>query len=227
MFGHKKRAFSGADADHKGLLRSADGGTVLLDEIGEMPLELQVKLLRVLQDREVRPVGDVRSHQVDIRVIAATNRDMERAVKEGTFRKDLYYRLATCHIHLPPLRERREDIPQLVMFFLKKYGALHNTAFDSLSYEDMLELCTPEYEGNVRELAARMENFVISSASISSKDSRRVTLSERMDSYEQSIINAAVMCAGGNMSQAARSLGIPRTSLLRKMRKKNRETLEP
>ncbi len=229
LFGHKKGAFSGAIADHMGLLRSADGGTVLLDEVGEMPLEIQVKLLRVLQDRELRPVGDVRSYPVDIRIVAATNRDMEAFVAAGGFRKDLYYRLAAYHIQMPPLRERREDVPALALLFLERFAKRHGMQGLSIKQEQMLELCAHEFPGNVRELMSLVENAVIFKQD--GDDSLHVgrhihdaehavncmTLGERVASYEMSLINAALVCNEGNISKAARSLGVPRTSLITKM----------
>ncbi len=234
LFGHKKGAFSGAHADNPGLLRSAEGGTVLLDEIGEMPPELQVKLLRVLQDHEVRPVGDLRSFPVDIRIIAATNLNIKEAMEGGLFRKDLYYRLATCHIHLPALSERREDIPELALYFLARFLARHNapsnqTGHVQINHAQMALLCTRDYPGNVRELAALVERAVVSIKSgpntalplfaEGEAQANAMKLHEHMAMYERAIINSAMLCNNGNVSRAARSLGLPRTTLLRKIQK--------
>ncbi len=231
LFGHKKGAYSGADSDHIGLLRSAAGGTVLLDEIGEMPLELQVKLLRVLQDREVRPVGDVCSYPVDIRIIAATNKNLEEAVQNGRFRSDLYYRLATYHIHIPALKERREDIPGLAMFFLERFMKQHKAPSAAITHAQMTALCFYDYPGNVRELASLIEHAVISRSPVEThlkiavpdehtrSNGNGMTLSECVASFERSIINSAMVCNDGNTTKAARALGIPRTSLLRKIQR--------
>jgi transcriptional regulator with PAS, ATPase and Fis domain len=232
LFGHKKGAFSGADKEHIGLLRSANSGTVLLDEIGEMPIELQVKLLQVLQDHEIRPVGDVQSYPVDIRVIAATNKDMEKAVKNGSFRKDLYYRLATYHIHLPPLRERRDDIPSLAMFFFTNASKRFDVKA-SISHSQIANLCIHDYPGNVRELASLMEHAVISMGEeeinaniITNSGYSTMNLYERVESYERSIINSAVICNGGNMTKTAQALGIPRTSLIRKFQRNKSQGIQ-
>ena len=196
-----------------------------------MPLELQVKLLRVLQDREVRPVGDVRSYPVDIRVIAATNKNLEEAVSNGQFRNDLYYRLATYHIHIPSLKERREDIPSLAIFFLERFIKQHNAPKAVITHAHMTSLCAYDYPGNVRELASLIENAIISKESgethlkivipdeTNGANGKGMTLSERVDSYERSIITSAIVCNDGNTTKAARALGIPRTSLLRKIQK--------
>jgi DNA-binding NtrC family response regulator len=228
LFGHKKGAFSGAQSDHPGLLRSADGGTVLLDEIGEMPMDLQVKLLLVLQDYQVRPVGDVQSYIVDIRIVSATNRDMEEAVNKGTFRKDLYYRLAGYHIHIPPLRTRREDIPHLSMFFFEKYRDIYKANNITILYNEMIELCSYEYPGNIRELESIIENMIIakSKKNINDEDEKYelysgndiMTLSEYVDSYERAIITSAIMHNNGNITNAAKLLGVPRTSLIAKIK---------
>lgn len=233
LFGHKKGAFSGADKDHVGLLRSAAGGTVLLDEIGDMPLPLQVKLLRVLQDREIRPVGDIRSYPVDIRIIAATNSNIEEAVECGKFRKDLYYRIVNWRIHLPPLKERREDIPDLVMLFSKRFAASHKMPELEITHAQMSALCSLDYPGNVRELASKIENAVISMGIENTCDIRLKTIHEAFEvksmplaecvkSYEMSLINAAIACNDNNTTRAARALGIPRTSLLKKIQKNRR-----
>lgn len=160
LFGHVKGAFSGAVAHHKGLLRSADGGTVFLDEIGEMPPSLQVALLQVLQDHKVRPVGGATFHPVNMRIIAATNRDLEEAMNANAFRRDLYHRLAVLTIHVPPLRERREDILELASLFLERGCAKAGRPTLRLSPEACLLLLGYAYPGNIRELEAMIEQAI-------------------------------------------------------------------
>jgi two-component system, NtrC family, response regulator AtoC len=149
LFGYEKGAFTGATRSKSGLFQAANGGTLFLDEIGELPLEMQTKLLRVLQEKEVRPVGSNDKVNVDVRVIAATNRDLEAAYREGTFRKDLYFRLNVVTVHLPPLRERRSDIPMLVHHFLDRYAPTTHLQVTSAAMKSLLQY---EWPGNVREL---------------------------------------------------------------------------
>lgn len=160
LFGHKKGAFTGAIASKKGLFELADGGSIFLDEIGEMPLPLQVKILRVIQEKEFRPVGDTRNIKTDVRVIAATNKDLEEAVRCGEFREDLYYRLNVIQIKLPPFRERREDIPSLVTHFLHKYNAELGRDLKKVSAEALEMLQSYDFPGNVRELENIIERAV-------------------------------------------------------------------
>jgi len=161
LFGYRKGAFTGADEDRKGLLEEADGGTLFLDEIGDMPLELQSKLLRFLQTGEVRRVGSTQIKNVRVRVIAATNRDMEQATEENSFRRDLYYRFNTFTIRLCPLRERREDIPYLAYHFLTRAEAKLNKKMEGISDEAMACLGAYAWPGNIRELSNVMERAVI------------------------------------------------------------------
>jgi two-component system response regulator AtoC len=162
LFGHVRGAFTDARRDKKGLALEADGGTLFLDEIGELPLPLQVKLLRFLQEEEVRPVGDVRSQKVDIRVVAATARDLWRAVEAGTFREDLYWRLHVVGVRLPPLRERRGDVPVLARHFLARYARLRPELATLTLSEDALEaLAAHAWQGNVRELEHAIERAVV------------------------------------------------------------------
>src|SRR5438270_1553412 len=149
LFGYEKGAFTGAAKSKEGLFESANGGTIFLDEIGELPLEMQAKLLRVLQEKEVRPVGSNNKIKIDVRVIAATNRDLEVAYREGTFRKDLYFRLNVVTVHLPALRDRRSDIPMLVHHFLDRYAAGANRQVTSAAMKCLLHY---DWPGNVREL---------------------------------------------------------------------------
>jgi two-component system response regulator PilR (NtrC family) len=159
LFGHVKGAFTGATAAKEGLFRAADGGTLFLDEVGELPPALQVKLLRVLQDQKVRPVGGSTEVEVDVRVVAATNRDVESEVQAGTFREDLFYRLNVIRIEVPPLRDRTEDIPVLASYFLEKHAALQGRPLQ-LSSEAMRWLAQQPFAGNVRELENIIERGV-------------------------------------------------------------------
>lgn len=160
LFGHKKGAFTGAVSNKAGLFELADGGSIFLDEIGEMPLPLQVKILRVIQEKEFRRVGETKDIKADVRIIAASNRDLEAAVREGNFREDLYYRLNVIQIKLPPLRERREDIPSLTLHFLEKYNEELGRNIKKVSSEAMSILQDYDFPGNVRELENIVERAV-------------------------------------------------------------------
>ncbi len=160
MFGHKKGSFTGAISDKLGLFEVADGGTLFLDEVGELPLSIQVKMLRALQERVVRRVGATEDTKVEVRIIAATNRNLEDMVQKSTFRQDLYYRLNVIHIKTPSLRERKEDIPLLAHFFLKKYNEKLNKNISSISTDAMESLKKYDYPGNVRELENMLERTV-------------------------------------------------------------------
>jgi two-component system response regulator AtoC len=149
LFGYKKGAFTGADRNKKGLFQEADGGTIFLDEIGELPLSLQVKLLRVLQENEIRPIGDSKAMKINVRVIAATAKKLEDEVKSGTFREDLFYRLNVLSIHLPPLHEHPEDIPLLCEHFLKRFNQQHDKEINGISSVAMTRLISHRWRGNV------------------------------------------------------------------------------
>ncbi len=161
LFGHKKGAFTGAISDKKGLVEMANGGTLFLDEVGELPLPLQVKLLRFLQDHEFTPVGDVRPRKADVRIIAATNRDLRQEIREGRFRQDLFYRLNVINLHLPPLRERKKDIPLLVKHFVDVYQKKLHKQIVSVTPEAMKQLEQYPWPGNVRELENTIERAVV------------------------------------------------------------------
>ena len=152
LFGSVKGAFTGADRDRRGLFQEAAGGTILLDEIGEMPHKMQAGLLRVLQDKRVRPVGGTREDEVDVRVVAATNRDLSAMVAEGTFREDLFYRLHVVELHVPPLRERVDDIPPLIDHFMSLYAARYKRDRKTLARDALRKLCAYPWPGNVRQL---------------------------------------------------------------------------
>ncbi len=225
LFGHERGAFTGATARSEGLVRAADGGTLFLDEIGELPLELQVKLLRVLQERKVRPVGGSKEVEVDIRVVAATNRDMEHEVAAGRFRQDLFYRLNVIRLHLPPLRERPEDIPLLAAHFVQKHAALAGRRVE-LSPEALRWLVTQPFPGNVRELENAVERAVTlaSGDRITGEDvslgapvavatTNEVLLGEGFDidaylgGIERSLLLKALEEAKGVRTEAAKLLG--------------------
>jgi two-component system nitrogen regulation response regulator GlnG len=159
LFGHVRGAFTGADRDRQGLLERADGGTVLLDEIGDVPLPVQVKLLRAIEQREVTPVGQTRARHSDFRVLAATNRRLDELVTQGAFREDLYYRLGVFHIHIPPLRERTDDIPLLAAHFLRRVTG--GTTAKRLSPAAVTELVSRPWQGNVRELRNAVERAAV------------------------------------------------------------------
>jgi len=237
LFGHVKGAFTGAITDHRGRFQRADGGTLFLDEVGELHPDIQVKFLRVLQEKVVEPVGGQQEEVVDIRIIAATNRNLQEAIGQGDFREDLYYRLAVIPLHLPPLRERKEDIPSLVSHFLKKHDAPPEVQF---SAEGLLKLQAYDWPGNIRELQNVVERSVIlrSNAQIppsdillsgtdkySSTDSFRLPVEGiSLEDVEKSFIEQAMDLAGGNRSQAARLLQIPRHVLIYRLEKFNIQT---
>ena len=161
LFGHEKGAFTGAEKKHNGLFMEAKGGSLFLDEIGEMPLPMQVKLLRVLQEKEVLSVGGKKPVRTDCRIIAATNKNLPENIKNGTFREDLYYRLNVVSLHVPALRDRREDIPQLAEYFARRYAATNNRPFEGISCDAMEALSNWSWPGNVRELENVMERAAI------------------------------------------------------------------
>jgi two-component system, NtrC family, response regulator AtoC len=238
MFGYEKGAFTGAMKSKAGLFQAANGGTIFLDEIGELPLEMQAKLLRVLQEREVRPVGSNESHSVDVRVIAATNRDLEAAYREGTFRKDLYFRLNVVTVHLPSLRERRSDIPVLVHHFLNRYAPGTNLHVTPAAMKSLLQY---EWPGNVRELencvaravtlgdrqvidvndlppAIRTEGGSTPQTAFSDGSSLSTTALAEM---ERMTILKVFEQANGDKALAGRMLGISRATLYRKLKRYN------
>jgi DNA-binding NtrC family response regulator len=237
LFGHVRGAFTGATTDHMGLMQQADGGTIFLDEVAEMPPSVQVKILRALQSGEIRRVGGRETSRVDVRVIAATNRDVEQALANGTFRDDLYYRLNVFHIELPPLRARREDIPLLANYFREKYARILGKRVDRFTERAQLCLMRYHYPGNVRELENAVERAVTLAehGEIGHLDlppniregappllqtgsafpySEGMTLAQ----LEAEHIRRVLRQVGGNTTKAAKSLGISRSTLWRKMR---------
>jgi DNA-binding NtrC family response regulator len=236
LFGHEKGAFTGALKSKAGLFKSANGGTIFLDEIGELPLELQAKLLRVLQEKEVRPVGSNDKIPVDVRVIAATNRDLEASYRNGTFRKDLYFRLNVVTVHLPSLREHRTDIPQLVHCFLDRYAPDENIQVTPAAMKSFLQY---EWPGNVREL----ENCIARAVALgdhrnidvadlppavaveqepngSNADAASLSTTALADLERMTILRVFEQ-AGGDKALAGRMLGISRATLYRKLKQYN------
>lgn len=232
LFGHVKGAFTGAIKDHRGRFQRADGGTLFLDEIGGLQPDMQVKFLRVLLEQRVEPVGGQQEEEVDVRIIAASNRNLQEATAQGDFREDLYYRLSVIPLHLPPLRERKEDIPALVKLFLKKHDAPAEVTF---SAEGLLKLQEYDWPGNIRELQNVVERSIIlrSGPEISADDILLSTNGKQMltgdfqlpaegislEDVEKSLIRQALDLAGGNRSKAARLLQVPRHVLIYRLEK--------
>ena len=215
LFGHMKGSFTGAARDYKGLFQAAEGGTVFLDEIGDMPLALQVKLLRVLQDKEIRPIGTTQSSPVDVRIISATHRNLEEAIKAGTFREDLYYRLNVVSFALPALCERREDVPVLATHFLSQLAERYKKPLNGFASEAMEILVKASWPGNVRELYNVVEQAVaLSTTSIITPalvDSAMRGQSAELSSFESArseferdYLAKLLKITGGNVTQAAK-----------------------
>jgi two-component system NtrC family response regulator len=238
LFGHEKGAFTGADKQRRGRFELADGGTLFLDEIGDIPLQTQVKLLRVLQEQQFERVGGSETIQVDVRVIAATSRNLEEAIKNGSFREDLFYRLNVVSLDIPPLRNRRQDIPSLLEHFLTVYAKENRRKKLSFSKEAWELLIRYEYPGNVRELQNIVQRAVILSrrdtittnelpfvlkkqpneSNIPSKNSTQ-TLPEQVDQLEKELIFDALRIHQGNQSKAAKQLGISERNLRYRLKK--------
>jgi len=235
LFGHTGQAFTGARAARAGLFETADGGTLFLDEIGELPLNVQPKLLRVLQEGTIRRVGESREKKVDVRLIAATNRDLEKAVEKGEFREDLYWRVNVIHLHIAPLRERVFDIPLLVEHFLSKIARKQNLVPLKIAPETLALLTAYTWQGNVRELENTIERAVAlargslitiedlpekirnassqTSAILAAAKAKRIPLAELERNYILEILQEC----GGNKSRAAEILGLDRKTLYRKL----------
>jgi two-component system response regulator HydG len=247
LFGHERGSFTGAERSKEGLLKIAEGGTVFFDEIGELPVELQAKLLRALQEKEIRPVGSTKRIRIDVRVIAATNRNLEEAVKEGRFRKDLYFRLNVVTLKLPPLRERMEDIEDLIETFLERIATSTGQPRRQISREAVRMLKTYSWPGNVREL----ENFIERAVALGTdlmlepidfptqinsrltmprapgdEPLRRVGRVVPIVEVERHAILNAVAEAKGDKLLAAQMLGIGKTTLYRKLKQYERSTAE-
>jgi Nif-specific regulatory protein len=237
LFGHKRGAFTGATDEKKGLFEIADGGTLFLDELGEMPLALQAKLLRALQEGEIRPIGSTQSKQVNVRIVAATNRNLEAEVKAGRFREDLYYRLKVFPIRVPPLRERRDDIAPLARFFLSRYTREMGKAVLGFAQETLEILSAYDFPGNVRELENEVQRLVIQADDDSfltpellsprvrqiesvllSAGAAKGSLKEMVDQVERHILIEALREHGNNKTAAAKTLGITREGLHKKLK---------
>ena len=233
LFGHVKGAFTDAHADHVGKFQQADGGTLFLDEIGNIPLHLQAKLLRAIQNRAVTRVGDTRSIPVDIRLICATNKDLEKMVRDGEFREDLYYRINTMHLHLPALRERTDEIVPLAEMFIAKYAERYRRAVSGITPEAAETLMNHHWSGNIRELQNCIEKAVILSdgemltaSDIELPQGRKTATQEvcstcTLEETEEKAIRAAMARFGGNLSMVAKSLEISRPTLYSKLKKYN------
>ncbi len=242
LFGHERGAFTDAKSRKIGLFEEADGGTIFLDEIGEMDLNLQVKLLRVLEDRKIRRLGGTRNIEIDVRVIAATNRNLKEAIEQKEFREDLYYRLNVFPIFVSPLRERREDIPALLDFFLKHFSHAFNKDIHEISRDALDLLMRYHWPGNVRELRNVVERVCIMSGAQTiqpdclpreiwgTEPSREAAFDyhvppeglmfeEIVEQVEKNLISQAVQMTGGNVAKTARLLNLPRGTLRYKMEK--------
>jgi hydrogenase-4 transcriptional activator len=242
LFGHRRGSFTGAVADQPGVLRTAIGGTIFMDEVGDLPLDVQPKLLRFLEQGEVLPVGDTRPHRVDVRVVAATNADLEQRVSEGKFREDLFYRLSVIRIHVPPLRARREEIPHLSMFFLREASDRLGKPGVRLSPETLDLFDAFQWPGNVRQLRNEVQRAVamaspgglISPALLSPvftaalerstetptrSHGRRASISSAVETLEREMIESALARSAGNISETARALGLTRRGLYLKMQR--------
>jgi Nif-specific regulatory protein len=238
LFGHEKGAFTGALAQKKGKLEVADGGTLFLDEVGEMSATLQAKLLRVLQEREFERVGGTRTLKADVRVVAATNRNLEESIRDGSFRQDLYYRLNVVSFEMPPLRERREDIPLLASYFVAKYSERFNRRVSGISTEARACLSNYDWPGNVRELENAVERAVVlgSTERILPEDLPETILEieqpagaspgvtkyhEAVKEAKKQLILKAIDAASGNLTEAAKLLGVHPNYLHRLIRNLN------
>ncbi len=239
FFGYKKGAFTGAVTDKKGLVEKADGGTLFLDEIGELPLHIQSKFLRFLQEKEIRRVGDDRPIKVDVRIIAATNRDLKQLIKEGKFREDLYYRLETIKIHIPPLRERKDDIPLLANYFISKFNKKYRRNIKGLTKDALEALLNFNWEGNVRQLENVINAACIAAdedeyidvvhlrSEIKDKESVEFELDYNrakkryIDSFMRTYLTVLLSFTDGNISKAAKLANIERQSLQKLLKKHN------
>ncbi|HYY60280.1 MAG TPA: sigma 54-interacting transcriptional regulator [Burkholderiales bacterium] len=235
LFGHKKGSFTGAVADRRGLFQAATGGTLFLDEVGDMPLSLQVKLLRALEERKIRPVGSHESHDIDVRVISATHRKLEERIQSGEFREDLYYRLNVVKLYIPSLAERREDIPLIANHALTKLAERYRRGRLQFSPEAMEVLVSAPWPGNVRQLLNVVEQAVALAATevipeslvrqaLDVADTALTPLDEARKAFERDYLVRILKITGGNVTKAARLAGRNRTEFYRLL---ERHSLEP
>jgi hydrogenase-4 transcriptional activator len=239
LFGHRRGSFTGAVADQPGVLRTAVGGTLFLDEVGDLPLDVQPKLLRFLEQGEVLPVGDTRPQRVDVRVVAATNADLEQRVTEGRFREDLFYRLSVIRIHVPPLRDRREEIPHLSTYFLREASDRLAKPGVRLSADTLDLFDAFPWPGNVRQLRNEVQRAVAMTSAggviapellspafgpaslpdlpAGTARPRRTSLAAAVEALEREMIEGALDRSGGNISETARMLGLTRRGLYLKI----------
>jgi transcriptional regulator with PAS, ATPase and Fis domain len=237
LFGYKKGAFTGADRDKIGLFQAADNGVLLLDEIGELPLGLQAKLLSVLENKKLRPLGTSEEVPINVIVVAATNRDLYEMVKNGQFRLDLYYRLAGIPFELPPLRERKEDIPGLLELFMSRGGLLADD--EKPNPELVKQFISYDWPGNIRQLENKVKQLSVLSSmardgSITElartffeekRDEKTNSLFEQVEQFEKRLLVEALIAAGGNKSEAARILSIHESTLRAKLKRYSLETM--
>ncbi len=232
LFGYKKGAFTGATSDKKGIIEESNGGTLLLDEIGDLPVNLQVKLLRVLQEGEIKPLGSSKSKKVDVRFIAATNKNLEELVKKGEFREDLFFRLNVIRIEIPPLRERAEDIIPLSEFFIKKYSLKYNVEPKTLTDRAKSELLNYKWPGNVRELENIIERVVLMTTGNTvdtifnnqSVSDRYIKMTfkkykDAKEEFERNYIKNLLIISENNISKASKISGLTRAQIYRIMKR--------
>jgi transcriptional regulator with PAS, ATPase and Fis domain len=236
LFGHRRGTFTGAMSDQAGLIRSAENGTLFLDEIGDLPLPLQPKLLRFLQEGEIHTLGERAPRKVNVRVIAATHKDLETLVREKLFREDLYYRIATLTLKVPPLRDRREDIAALISHFISHYARKNERAISGITAEAIQILETYSWPGNIRELAAEIERLVLYaeddgyirpenvSTRIRPQNGQNEIAAEKLDdlleSYERRVITETLKRHDCNVAKASEALGLgSRQTLYKKLKR--------
>jgi len=233
LFGHVKGAFTGATATRPGYFARANGGTLVLDEVGELPLAIQAKLLRALQEHEIQPVGAARTEKIDVRVVACTNRDLAEESKTGRFRQDLYFRLAVVELHVPPLRDRREDIPALAELFAARYAQRFGVQGVTLAAGLVAELARRDWPGNVRQLESTIARLVALTdggeldtlhledphAPTIAPDAPRLSLKEQVQAFERGLIARALDDSHGNQVRASQALAVSRATLIDKMKR--------
>ncbi len=232
FFGYKKGAFTGADTNYEGLFKSADSGTIFLDEIAELPKHMQVKLNRVLQEREIKPIGSSFTIKIDVRILAATNKNLEEEVKSGSFREDLFYRINVVELKLPSLAERKDDVPLLVDHFIKKYNSELNKSIIGIDNEVIKLFMSYDWKGNLRELENMIERAVLlcqediitpkylpSHIYENKNELYTDNLNEAIETFEQNHINEIIKRTEGNKTEAAKLLGVDPSTLYRKMSK--------